>query len=201
VGDFTAALYTYHGFFPTPACVSPGGSVPTLTYPALSAHGASLRGPLGPGIAWAETGLYDSRDDRDGTDPFVPNSSARWLAGYEVPLSTDFNLTLQYYGERQLDYDAYLAHLDGAVPDDEDYTLLTARAEKWLRYQTVRLSLFAFHSPTVEETHIRALASVKLSDEIEAALGAGLFAGDYARGRFSRFDDNDHVFLRFRYGF
>ncbi len=65
---------------------APAASTPRparATFPALSVYGASGAGQLAGGIGNVEVGYYDSRDDRDGDDPFVNNSQLRFLAGYE----------------------------------------------------------------------------------------------------------------------
>ena len=73
VGNFNAALYFYKGFYKNPV----GMDVANMTafYPKLNVYGASLRGALWGGILWLEGGYFDSREDTDGTDPFIPNSS------------------------------------------------------------------------------------------------------------------------------
>jgi hypothetical protein len=205
VGNFTAALYGYRGFFKTPLGAmpllpTPGAGV--LPYhPELSVYGASVRGFAIGGILWLEGGYYDSREDRDGDSPFVPNSSLRYLAGYERQLLPDFNAGLQYYGEKMMKYGQYESSVGAANAEDELYHLVTLRLEKLLHYQTVRLSLFSFYSPTDEDTHVRALASYKLTDDVSLAVGANLFAGDDETTQFGQFDRNDNVFTRLRYSF
>ncbi len=205
VGNFTAALYGYRGFFKTPLGAMPllpfGGTDIQPYHPKLAVYGASLRGSAVGGILWIEGGYYDSREDRDGDSPFVPNSSLRYLAGYERQLLTDFNVGLQYYGEEMMKYEQYESSVGAANADDEFYHLLTLRAEKMLHYQLVRLSLFTFYSPTDEDTHLRALASYKLTDDVSVAVGANIFAGDDETTQFGQFDRNDNVFARLRYSF
>jgi hypothetical protein len=215
VGNFTASLYGYYGFFKTPtngAEVNPAGpladptadpTVPSLfpSHPELSVYGASLRGAVPGGIGWLEGGWYDSREDRDGDDPMVENSSIRYLAGYEKQLWTDFNLTLQYYGESRMEHDQYVAGLaPGQEAEDEHHQLWTVRAEQYLHYQTIRLSLFTFLSPSDEDAHVRLLASYKVSDDVEVVLGSNLFEGD-SPTTFGAFDEDDNVYTRLRYSF
>ena len=76
----------------------------------MSAFGASLRRPAGPGLFNAEMSYYDSRDDRSGTNPLVPNSQLRLLAGFEWEARTNFTVGLQYYLEWTLDHDELLAN-------------------------------------------------------------------------------------------
>ena len=214
VGSFTASLYGYRGFYKTPLDgmrPNPGWtpvSLPDvaqilLLYPELAVYGASLRGPLPGGIGWVEGGWYDSREDEGGDDPLVSNSSLRYLAGYEKQIWTDFNLTLQYYGEKMLDYGDYeTSRRAASLPvDDEFRHLWTIRAEQYLHYQTVRLSAFAFVSPTDEDGHGRLLVSYKVSDDVEVAVGANVFEGDSPMTKFGAFDEDDNVFTRLRYSF
>lgn len=207
LGDLTVSLYGYLGYFPTPQGVRtdllPGGGTTDRYYhPELAVWGASVRGAAAGGVAWLEGGYYDSQEDRDGDDPRVPNSSLRYLAGWERQLATEFNATFQYYGEWMRRHDAARAALGGADPGDELRHLATLRLEKMLRYQTVRLSLFGFVSPSDEDAHLRGLVSYKVSDAVEVALGANVFeASDDATGMFTPFDADDNVFTRLRYSF
>jgi hypothetical protein len=206
VGNFTAALYGYRGFYKTPLGAQPlGAAMPPTAYqafhPELAVYGASLRGPAPGGILWLEGGWYDSLDDADGNDPFLPNSSLRYLAGYETQLLSDFNVSGQYYGEKMLQYDEYVASVGGPGAADELRHLFTLRAEKLLHYQLLRLSLFTFYSPTDEDAHVRALAGYKVTDNLEVVLGANFFTGEDASTQFGQFDENDNVYTRLRYSF
>ena len=109
---FDAALYAYHGFFRTPSMEPDSMTAPTkltIVYPRLSVYGASLQGNAAGGVLSFEAGFYDSRQDRSGTDPVIPNSQTRFLAGYQRSLWTDFTAGLQYYGEYMQRYDRYKA--------------------------------------------------------------------------------------------
>jgi hypothetical protein len=202
VGDATASFYGYVGHTPTPQAVRPveGSTELEPWYPRLNVWGASLRGANLGGVTWIEGGYYDSRADPDGSRPEVPNSSVRYLAGHERQLATDFNVTAQYYGEWMQDHAAAEAAPGVTDPGDELRHLVTLRLEKRLHYQTVRLSLFTFYSPTDEDAHARALASYQVSDEVEVALGANVFeAREEGAGTFAPFDRDDNVFVRLRY--
>jgi len=199
VGNWSLALYGYSGFFKTPIGLT---TQMHSYYPELSVYGASLRGGLLSGVVWVEGGLYDSRDDRDGDNPFVPNGSLRYLAGYERQWLPDFNIGLQYYGERMSDHASYVAVLPAGMREEDEFRhLVTARFEKMLHYQTIRLSLFAFYSPTDEDVHIRGMASYRLSDEVEVAAGGNVFDGKRNDTQFGQFDANDNLYLRLRYVF
>jgi hypothetical protein len=199
VGGYALTIYGYRGFYKSPEGIRDGG-VPF--HPELSVYGASVRGAALGSVAWVEGGFYDSRSDRDGTDFSVPNSSVRYLGGVERQIAGDFTLGVQFYGESMLHYGAHAAALPPGWPGiDEHYQLLTLRVEKLLHYQTIRLSLFVFASPSEEDTHVRGLASYRMSDDVEVAIGANTFAGSEPFTRFARFDQNDNVYARVRYSY
>ena len=112
-GSYEVAGYGYSGFWKSPAGVDPVSM--RATFPALDVWGASVRGPLGPGIGNVEIGYYDSKDDPDGRDPFVNNSEFRLLVGYEVELARELTGGFQYYLERMEDHDRYLDNLPGGA--------------------------------------------------------------------------------------
>jgi len=202
VGSFDVALYGYRGFFKTPVGFTTDPAAPAQTflyYPELAVYGASARGSLLGSVAWVEGGYYDSREDRDGTSPVVPNSSARGLVGMERQLAEDFNATIQWYGEWMMHH-SEAVDADPVNTGDEWRHLLTLRLEKWLRYQTIRLSFFGFWSPTDEDAHLRPMVGYKVSDEVEVTLGANLFEGKNPT-TFGMFDNDDNIYARLRYGF
>jgi len=124
-GSYELAGYGYRGFWKSPSGVDPVAGV--VTFPELSVWGASGRGPLGPGIGNVEVGYYDSREDRNGRDPFVSNSEFRFLAGYELELAREFTGGFQYYVEHMFDYDAYRSTFPTDDPPRRE--LPAARAE------------------------------------------------------------------------
>ena len=119
--------------------------------------------------------------------------------GFERQLATEFNATVQWYGE-WMQHHAEAEAADPGGTGDELRQLWTLRLEKQLRYQTVRLSFFGFWSPTDEDFHLRPLASYRVSDQVEVSVGANVFEGD-GPTTFGAFDDDDNVYLRLRYGF
>ncbi|MGD2080003.1 MAG: hypothetical protein PVJ36_02585, partial [Nitrospirota bacterium] len=103
LGGVDASLYFYKGFFRAPAMSTGGG----FFFPELSVYGASVEGRALGGILGLEAGYYDSREDRDGDDPLVPNSSTKLLITYKRQLMEDFNMGLQYFVEYMHDYSEY----------------------------------------------------------------------------------------------
>jgi len=169
-------------------------------------YGASARGPLGPGIANAEVGCYDSRDDGDGFNPFVRNSEWRGLLGYERDLAiiaADLIVGLQYYVEAIQDYSRYRRSLpEGASrPAEEFRHVVTARVTKLLMQQNLELSLFAFYSPSDEDAYLRPGAVYKATDRWRIEAGGNVFLGRDEDSFFGQFENNSNVYAALRCGF
>jgi hypothetical protein len=199
VGRINLAFYGYWGFWKNPYGFSPPDTTVASSgyfyYPELNVYGASVRGGLFGGVGWAEGGWYDSAGDRDGIDPYVPNSETRAMAGYERQWWSDFTGGAQFYWEGVQDYRA------GEYVKDENYTLVTLRLMQMLRYQTVKLSAFTFYSPSEKDTYVRLAAGYDYTDELNLTLGANLFQGEDERTLFGMNEDNSNAFLRVRYSF
>ena len=200
LGSYSVALYGYSGYWK-----SPGGQDPSTgesIFPELNVAGASLQGPIGPGIGNIEVGYYDSEEDRDGQDPFVKNSEARLLVGYEQELAHELTGSVQYYLEHMMDYDAYRRALPQGQPTrDEDRQVITLRLTKLLFNQDLTLSVFAFYSPTDEDGYVRPRATYELTDSWTAEAGANLFQGEKEHTFFGQFEDSSNVYLSLRYSF
>ncbi len=200
IGRYNAALYGYSGFWKSPqGFSSPDTSLaagsPYYYHPQLRVYGASLRGGLFGGVTWVEGGWYDSADDRDGVNPYIPNSEARAMAGYERQWWSDFTGGVQFYWEGVQDY------RPGEYVKDENYTLATLRLTQMLRYQTVKLSAFTFYSPSDEDAYVRLAVGYNYTDELNLTVGANLFQGNDPRTLFGMNEDNSNAFLRIRYSF
>jgi hypothetical protein len=70
-----------------------------------------------------------------------------------------------------------------------------------LRYQTVKLSAFAFYSPSDEDAYVRLAVGYDYTDELNLTVGANLFQGSDERTLFGMNEDNSNAFLRVRYSF
>lgn len=199
------ALYAHRGYYRTPIMVPDSAAAPpglSMRYPRRNVYGASGRGAALGGVLSLEAGYYDSREDRSGTDPLLPNSQALFLAGYQRQLGTDFTLGLQYYGERMLRHERYLASLPPGFPEqDELRHLLTARLTRLLKYQTWRLSLFGYWSPTDQDFYLIPEIWHSLADGVWVAVGANVFGGKSETSFFGQLDKNDNVYVNLRYEF
>lgn len=199
------ALYAHRGYYRTPIMVPDGAAVPpslSMRYPRRNVYGVSVRGAALGGVVSLEAGYYDSREDRSGTDPLLPNSQALFLAGYQRQLSADFTVGLQYYGERTLRYDRYLSNLPPGFPkQDELRQLVTARLTRLLKYQTWRLSLFGYWSPTDRDFYLIPEVWHSLADGVWVSAGANVFGGRSETSFFGQLDKNDNVYINLRYEF
>jgi hypothetical protein len=200
IGRYSADVYAYFGYWK-----SPGGTDPASgksIFPELNVYGASVQGPVGPGIGNIEIGYYDSCQDRDGDDPFINNSEFRFLAGYEQELAHELTGSMQYYLEHMLDYGSYRDVLPaGMEPRDEDRQVLTLRLTKLLLNQDLTLSLFTFYSPTDQDVYIRPNVSYEWTDSWTVEAGGNIFQGEHEWTFFGQFEDNSNLYAAVRYSF
>jgi len=206
-GSFTSSLYFYRGFYKNPRGVEMV-AVDTLmvaqpVYPRLNLYGASIRGPLFGGILWLEGGYYDSRQDPDGDDMLMPNSSFSGLLGFERQVASNLTVNAQWQADQLLDYETYEEQnkAAGMYVRDEVYHLVTSRVTKLMVDELLTLSGFVFYSPSDEDMHTRFSVSYKYSDELTLAIGANLFDGKYEATDFGQFRKNDNAYMKVTYGF
>ena len=196
-GSYEISGYGYTGFWK-----SPGGFdsiTMQATFPRLDVWGASVRGPLGPGIGNVEAGYYDSRDDPQGVDPFTNNSEVRLLAGYELELAPELTGGFQVYVERMLDHDAYRVNLPAGKPRDENRYVLTTRITKLLKSQTLIPSVFVYYSPSDRDGYLRPKLAWKRSDRQIVEFGVNLFFGRDDFTFFGQFENNSNVYAAVRF--
>jgi len=200
ISGYDVALYAYDGFWKSPVGFDPGWG--KATFPRLSAFGASARGRWWKGVGTIEFGYYDSRDDRSGNDPFVPNSQLRFLIGYEQEVAKDFTVGGQYYLEHMSDYSAYLRGLPaGSDGTDEDRHILTVGLTKLAMYQNLKLSLFTFYSPSDRDAYLRPNVHYRINDRWSIKGGANVFLGEEQQTFFGQFQDNTNVYFGARCSF
>lgn len=205
IAGFDASLYCYRGFFRQPAMQPDNPALPTEVtnyYPELAVYGASLQGSALAGVISLEAGYYDSRQDRAGTDPTLPNSQIRFLVGYQRQLWEDFTVGVQYYGEIMAAYEEYTAALPPGFPKENQlHQLAGIRLTQLLVHQTVRLSLFSFWSPSDGDYLVNPEIKHNFTDHVWAALGANIFGGGERWSQFGQFNKDDNIYLQARYEF
>ena len=200
IAGLDVSAYYYRGFFSQPSEIPENPSVPTRLirlYPQLSDYGASAQGNVWGGVLSLEIGYYDSM--QSGINPAVTPSQIRSLIGYQKELWKDFTVGVQYYREDMQDRSEYVEALPPGYPVD-DRELTTIRLTQFLRHQTLRLSFFAFYSPSSGDYMLNPEIKYAFSDHVWAALGENTFGGakNTQFGQFAR-DDNTYVQVEYTF--
>lgn len=199
------SLYAYRGYWRQPSFRPDELPLPTQLqgfFPRLNVYGASAQRNVGAGLLSLEAGYYDSQDDRRGVDPAIPNSQFRFLVGYQRQLGSEFTAGAQYYAEIMKDYAFYKTTLPSGFPlQDHVRHLLTVRLTRFFKYQTWKLSLFSFYSPSDQDALLIPEVSHAFSDRLNLTIGANIFEGRRPTTFLGQFDRNDNVYAVLRYDF
>jgi len=196
------ALYAYHGFWKSPVGFNPINN--TNRYPAMRSLGASLRSPLGQGIANVEMGYYDSYEQGAQNNPFTPNSEARFLIGYEQELIKNLTIGVQYYMEWMLNYGHYKASMEllgAAKKRDEIRHVITNRISLLTHQQNIAWSLFTFYSPSDADAYFRPSINYQYDDHWSLGVGGNFFIAQQKSTFFGQFKKNNNIYASIRYGF
>jgi hypothetical protein len=203
IGAFNAALYFYKGFYKNPNGAVMTAEGPMPVFPKLNVYGVSMRGPLAGGIVWVEGGYFDSRQDRGGQDPLMPNSSTTGMVGFERQIATNLTVNVQWQFDAMASYAVYEAQqtaMHSYVRDKVSH-LLTSRVTKLLHSELITLSGFVFYSPTDQDVYARLAGEYKYTDQVTFALGANLFDGKHDATNFGQFRKNDNMYLKVTYNY
>jgi len=204
LSNFEFSFYLYRGFYRTPTILPDSFPPSKIIYffPELSVYGFSLQGNLLNGILGFEYGYYDSREDRRGKNPLIPNSFNKFLVGYQRQGWNDFSYSGQYYGEYMNNYKDYETNLPPGFPKQDKFRqLFTFRATQLLKYQTLKLSLFGFYSSTDKDYFFIPEVHYRLTDNLWGTLGANLFGGEKRSTFLGQLDKNDNLYTILRYEF
>lgn len=204
VKNTDVSLYFYKGFYKSSSMMPDNLAAPAkayLFYPSLLVYGASAQKNFMDGVLSLEAGYAHSKDDSAGANPFVPNSTTRFLAGYQRSLKSDLNFGIQYYGEWMKDYSAYKAALPAGFSAQRKLRdVVTARITKTMNYETQKLSLFSFYSPSDGDFYVIPEVSRKFSDAFTVTAGENFFGGS-EETFFGQFNKNDNAYVYARYDF
>ena len=152
----------------------------------------------GAGLTWD----YDSRDDRDGENPLLPNDQLRYLLGYEWEAKPNFTVGLQYYIEWTLDHDALMANSPYPQYEPDEFRhLLTNRLTYRAGRDKYTWSLFTFFSPSDSDFYLRPVFTYRHSDTWSLTAGANLFGGSDEHTFFNQLQDASNAYLRFKYSY
>ncbi|MDO8539686.1 MAG: hypothetical protein Q7S40_04535 [Opitutaceae bacterium] len=197
-------VYAYRGFWRAGTFAPDHSAAPTRAirfFPRLGVIGATARRSGLGGVWSAEIGYYDSRDDPRGDDPAIENSQFRFLIVYQRQLAADFTASIEYYGEWMQDHAAYRRTLPPGFPASRELRdLVGLRLTRLLRYQTLKLSSFAFYSPGARDFLVNPEISYQFNDRLTATLGGNIFGGS-AQTFFGQLGRNDNAYLSARYSF
>ncbi|MCD4655707.1 hypothetical protein K8T06_17430 [bacterium] len=204
IGTFEVAGYGYDGFWKSPGGMNP--QTGEWLFPKLSVIGASIRGPLGKGIAHMEIGYYDSREDSDGDDPFINNSETRALIGYEREIIRNVTMGFQYYVEHMMQYDDYIHSMEAlGIPTvsarDEDRHTLTLRVMWLAMNQNLVFNWFTRYSPSDEDIYLKPELTYKISDQWQTSIGADIFSGSEIYTFLGQFENNTNFHVSIRHSF
>ena len=193
------ALYAYHGYFKQPNALTESLQA---TFAPLTALGASLRQPLGPGLFNAEVSHYISNDDRNGTNPLIPNGQTRLLVGYEWEAKPGFTVGIQYYLESMQNYGALIANSPFPQFEPDEHRHLLTNRLTWRSARDKHIwTLFTFYSPSDKDAYLRPQYTYRHDDQWSFIAGGNLFDGDNARTFFGQLQDASNVYLRLRYNY
>ncbi|MDP3981748.1 MAG: hypothetical protein Q8Q33_10075 [Chlamydiota bacterium] len=205
IGDFEFGAYAYKGFFRSPAMRADNFNSPTtisLFYPELAVYGLIAQRSALWGVLSTEYGYYDSLDDRSGEDPGISNSQSRFLIGYQKAFPDDFTVGIQYYGQLMHQYSRYEDNLPSAFTKrNELHQYITLRLTKLLKYQTLRLSLFAFYSPDEKDFFITPELSYNFTDNLLGMIGMNIFTGAEDNTTFGQHKKDSNIYITVRYSF
>ena len=145
---------------------------------------------------------YDSRDDSDGTDPFILNSQFRFLTGYEWEAARNFTVGLQYYLEHVVDHDELIANSPfPQFEPPENRHVITTRLTYRAMQEKLIWSFFAFVSPSDNDAYLRPVVSYRLDDKWTGTVGLNLLGGQDPFTFLGQFEDNSNAYLRVRYNY
>ncbi len=200
VGGWELAAYGYLGFFKQP--VRFNQDTMTLDHPRLGVYGASVRGALFGSIVNLEGAFYHSYDDTSGSDPFVPNSQVRALAGFSSEILPRFTLGLQGYAEYLLAHKTLLDNSPFPALEPEELRLvITLRLNYLALSDNLKIGFFGFYSPTERDAYLRPTITYRIADSVEATLGGNVFYGDQQQTFFGQLENNSNVYARLRYSY
>ncbi|MBV1915155.1 MAG: hypothetical protein KUG72_07195 [Pseudomonadales bacterium] len=200
IGNYEWAIYGYRGFYKMPEGFNPSSG--HTYFPRMNSLGASLRGPLSAGIINTEFAYHQSVDDKNGTDPWIPNSEWRFLLGYEQELMRHLTLGVQYYLETISDYQNLIESSPSpeTEPSESRHTV-TLRLTYLTMQEKLRWSLFSFYSPNDHDAYVIPSVNYRYSDHWSFETGANIFMGDQLHTFLGQLQKNDNLYMRATYRF
>ncbi len=164
-------------------------------YHRVSMAGGSFSAPVGPFILRGEGAFYSGRHFQTAapeySDATVEKDNLHYMAGIDYSIG-GFKLSTQFIQEHLLDYE------EGIKNEEFDNTMTFLVKKDFLREQ-LWLEVFAYVGLNESDALIRPKVTYSFADGFEIISGANIFTGQ--TGRFGQYDENDMVFLKFKYSF
>ena len=200
VDSLELALYGYRGFTKQPTAFDSELMHPTFSRQQVM--GASLLTPLYGGLFNAEFAWHYSLDDKDGKNPFIPNSQDRYLLGYEKEVISKLTASTQIYIEATRDYTPLINNSFNSKKEVEEIrSLTTIRLSYRALQDKLMLSLFGYYSPSDKDHYWLPKANYRFNDQFALELGANFFEGEERHTFFGQLEDNSNIYARLRYDF
>lgn len=201
VNSYELALYGFQGRYKRPlgATITSGSSI-TPFFPRLNVLGGSLLGPIGKGLFNIETSYFDSKDDKEGTDPLIPNSQIRFLLGYQRELIKNLSLGTQYYVEHTKDHKELIAH--SFTPDfeaKENRELVSLRLTYRALQDNLIISSMLFYSTSDNDSFFMPSVKYRFNDQLSVDAGVNSFNGKKNHTFFGQLEENSNGYIRVRY--
>lgn len=238
-GSHEFALYTYTGYFKNPKgqqwidsdedatgntdYLQTNGYTKRMSYyPKLNVYGLSAEGQLGPGIYSFETGYYDSREDRNGDNPFIENPFWKILTGYKMDVDAHLTIGVQWYAEIMEKYSSYEKSIISMLKHFHSITGEQAKNQDAYKYRkkhlqntyTLRLTyktmqerlwinFFGYHRPQDHDAFYKLDTNYQLDNNIYVIAGLNIFEGsdNYKSRDFGMLKKDDNAFIRLKYTF
>ena len=165
----------------------------TGQYHRMTMLGADCSMPIGKCVVRAEIADYigEAQSVILGQNA-VQRNSLNALAGLDLYLSNNWNISLQYCHK----YTS--GNLDG-LSAYHNAGLATARLAKELLHNTLKISTFAYIDVTDGGIFNRCSASYSLNDQIELTAGYDYFHAD--KGKFAMYNKNSETWVKVKYSF
>jgi hypothetical protein len=197
VSSIELAAYGYVGYSKQPTAFDMSGRP---RYSKMNAYGVSAVAPIGSGIANAEYVFYNSTEDTDGSNPFIPNDQSRFLLGYSQELVANVTAGVQWYTE----YTHDAARLDRTVGTletlQEKYRHWATARLTWMALrQTLNVNGFIFYSPSDNDAYLKATVTYSPTDKWQIRSGINLFGGDNPFTFWGQFEDASNAYVAYRY--
>jgi len=173
-------------------------------YPDLEVIGASSEGQVGPGIFSTEIGYYHSKEDKDGSNPFIENSYLKYLLGYRIDLSAKLAVGVQWYQERMMEYAAYeQSVMMNPYRKKRAHNTFTLRLTYKAQQETLWFNLFSYIRTEDKDSFTRIDITKRLDNHFSITAGVNIFTGKdhYEDREFGMVRNDDNAYIRFKYNF